>query len=298
MMVVAPSKSDSRQPSSSEKLRPSLRPSLIVIALTTLLVLVTIVVALSRKTQSESPPAVVTTRLQTMPTSFLRRGRAVPQQPNANEEVKSVVQLQVEMEIQAQKLLETITQLEQLVQERINISSSDFNSQTMQMVPEDPAPYRVQVQVSMDNTFVLEINSAQEMPPTVHHFLEMVEDGFWDGATLVYGMGVQSVHAIPKNSRGDAQQEKVASTSTSTSSGGYPNEKYSVCFSNQKGPEFYINLQDNTKDNDDDVSSCFAKVVQGFHVLDTTGGGSAAGGYDNLLDNMRFFKIQQMMRVV
>jgi cyclophilin family peptidyl-prolyl cis-trans isomerase len=198
--------------------------------------------------------------------------------------------VQLEMEIQAQLQ----TQIEQLVQAR---SVSDFNHQ-IQGISEravfskfGQGPYRVQVIMGNSESFVLEMISVKDMPHTLHHFLDMVDYGLWDGATLVHGMGAQSFLAIPRNSRGEyAQQEfdnvQLGSLPFEQESVGYPHEKYTVSFSKQRGPDFYMNLQDDAKHNE--FASCFAKVVEGFDVLE-----KIVGGGDNL-DNMRFFNIEQM----
>lgn len=251
--------------------------------------LVTILVVAISRSDSESP------RLRMTPA--MRRAAAASadfRPEDAAEELLKSVQLDLEKQAQLQ------TQLEQMVQAR---AKSDFDHK-LQGISEKAlfsrfgkGPYRVEVIMANANansesssSFVLEMISVKEMPHTVHHFLEMVEYGLWDGMTLVHGMGVQSVHAIPQNSRGEYAQQKFDNVQLGSlpfeESGGYPHEKYTVSFSKRRGPDFYINLQDNTEHND--FASCFAKVVEGFDVLDRI-----VSGGDNL-DNMRFFDVEQM----
>jgi cyclophilin family peptidyl-prolyl cis-trans isomerase len=267
----------------------SVKMRLVTIGLFTLLI--TLFVALSRmtmSTHSESSPTAQRLRMS----SVMRRTAQEQTESDLRSQVAEeelLKSLQVEMDKQA----ELQTQLEQIVQAR---TASDFDQQ-LQGVSEKAVfskfgtgPYRVEVTMANSEFFVLEMISVKEMPHTVHHFLEMVEYGLWDGMTLVHGMGVHSVHAIPQNSRGEYAQKQFDNVRLGSlpfeESGGYPDEKYTVSFSKRRGPDFYINLQDNTEHNE--FASCFAKVVEGFDVLDRIIDG--AGN----LDNMRFFNIEQM----
>jgi cyclophilin family peptidyl-prolyl cis-trans isomerase len=277
-LVVTPG-SDHPQPSAKLRL----------ITIGQIILLVTIFVALSR-THSESP-AVNRLRMPFAVRRAVQQHKEVDFRSEQAEEEKELIQsMHLEMEIQAQ----IQTQIEQLVQARI---ASDFNhpirgiSEQAVLSKYGKGPYRVEVITGNSESFVLEIISVKEMPHTVHYFLEMVEHGLWDGTILVHGMGVQSVHAIPQTFGGEYAERKFNSVHLGSllfeESGGYSHEKYTVSFSKQRGPDFYINLQDNTEHNE--FASCFAKVVKGFDVLDRI-----LDGGDNLDNNMRFFNIEQM----
>ena len=249
--------------------------------------LMTVFLAFS-STHSKSP--AVQRRLR-MPSAMRRTAQLLKESDLRSEVAEEEFLQSLELEMGKQTKLQT--KLEQLVQTRI---TSDFNQQ-IQGISEKAVfskfgkgPYRVQVVMGNSESFVLEMISVKEMPHTVHHFLEMVEYGLWDGMTLVHGMGVQSVHAIPQTSRGEYAQQIFDNVQLGSlpfeESGGYPHEKYTVSFSKRRGPDFYINLQDNTEHND--FASCFARVVEGFDVLERI-----LDEGDNL-DNMRFFSIEQM----
>jgi cyclophilin family peptidyl-prolyl cis-trans isomerase len=271
-------RSDPRQRTKSVKVRVA------AIGLATLLMIVFL--ALSR-THSEFP----TVQRLRMPSAMRRTAHQLKESDFRSEVAEEELLESLQLEMVKQAKLQT--KLEQMVQER---TASDFDQQ-IQGISEKAifskfgkGPYRVEVVMANSESFVLEMISVKEMPHTVHHFLEMVEYGLWDGMTLVHGMGVHSVHAIPQNSRGEYAEQNFDSVQLGSlpfeESGGYPHEKYTVSFSKRRGPDFYINLEDNTEQND--FASCFAKVIEGFDVLDRI----LDGGDD--LDNMRFFSIEQM----
>lgn len=166
---------------------------------------------------------------------------------------------------------------------------------------------------SPSSFFVLELANLQNMPHTVHHFLEMVEYGLWNGMTLVHGLGVPTIHAIPQTTSGINLSEKMERIQLGhlpfQEQGGFPHTKYTVSFSKKGGPDFYINMNDESESHEDSTSmegnkekeeeeentpssssyaSCFAKVVQGMDVLDRM----VQGG--DPMENMRFIGIESM----
>lgn len=274
----------------------TVKQRLVAIGLATFLMILFVAVSRSTSTSTtthSSPTVVVTSMMRRRSTTEQKQQEQILQANIRSEraEQELLQSLQVEMDQQT----ELQTQLERMVQAR---TASDFTNQLTDISQKavvskfGPGPYRVQVIMANSEIFVLEMIALEEMPHTVHHFLEMVEYGLWDGMTLVHGMGVNSVHAIPQNARGEYAQQQFDNVQLGSlpfeemGVGGYPHEKYTVSFSKKRGPDFYINLQDNTEDND--FSSCFAKVVEGFDVLDRI----IQGGDQN--DNMRFFSIEQM----
>ena len=187
-----------------------------------------------------------------------------------------------------------------------------------------PGPHQISVVVDLDDEqgqssqpkhseFILELAPIDLMPHSVHLFLTQIVEGYWSRGTpaVVINPGhvlqicphpcLESVSLGGKYS-GDPYSEMkkagIDAVSFQEYHPKYPHEKYTIGLAGRphSGPEFYINLVNNTldhgpaeqrkkelgeryedyvkefgEDSDDRVlepDPCFGKVVKGFDVVD------------------------------
>lgn len=187
-----------------------------------------------------------------------------------------------------------------------------------------PGPHQISVVVDLDDEedpssvpkhseIILELAPAELMPHSVHLFLSQVADGYWSRGTpaIVINPGhvlqacphpcLESTSLGGKYSGDPYFEMKKAgmdAVSFQEYNPKYPHEKYTIGMAGRphSGPEFYINLANNTLDHgpveqrkkelgdkysdyvrdtfgetDDKVlepDPCFGKVVKGFDVVD------------------------------
>ena len=157
------------------------------------------------------------------------------------------------------------------------------------------APVHVRVTLSQDilvddrplgSTFIMETAPLDVMPVSIELFLRLVEEGFYDGMTLLHknGEGSTLLHSVPMNSvTGQFIKKPLINKTVLTEekyerelsfaerSDDYPVLKYSVLFSD-KGPHFYINMGYGHRSSGQNSAmareSCFARVVEGKEILD------------------------------
>ena len=150
-------------------------------------------------------------------------------------------------------------------------------------------PHRVEFQVQLphkknsQSKFVVELAPLDLMPHSNEIFLDMVANEAWDNTVFYHHL--QHTHVLaaapvnfgtfePKNHHWKALG--YTGLSFPEYSGDWPHEEYTLGFSG-KGPNFYINALDNSKNhgpgtqNHHDLASdadpCFAKVVWGKQVI-------------------------------
>lgn len=183
-------------------------------------------------------------------------------------------------------------------------------------------PHLVSIIVDLDdeqsesNEIVLELAPLDLMPHTIHLFLSQIEEGYWSRGTpaIVINAGhvlqacphpcLESVSLggnYPGDPYHDMKHAGLDSVSFQEYHPSYPHEKYTIGLAGRphSGPEFYINLLNNTLDHgtveqrkqelgdgyadylkaamegedglDEKVMEpdpCFGKVVKGFDVVD------------------------------
>jgi cyclophilin family peptidyl-prolyl cis-trans isomerase len=164
----------------------------------------------------------------------------------------------------------------------------------------------------MHREFVIELAPVDLMPHSVHLFLSQIAEGFWSRGAVVLNPGhvlqacphpclesVANGGKYPGDPYFDMKSAGIDSVSFQEYHPKYPHEKYTVGLAGRphSGPEFYINLTNNTLDHgpvellkkelgdrysdyvrdtlgansDDKVLApdpCFGKVVKGFEVVD------------------------------
>lgn len=134
-------------------------------------------------------------------------------------------------------------------------------------------------------SFVVETSPVDLMPTSNHFFLDMVTAGIWDNTIFLHHEEVSHVIAAAPV---DSVTQKVKHNQLSylgwigigfpEYTDQFPHKKYTLGFAGQ-GPTFYINTMDNENDHGpggqqghhllpNDADPCFAKVVEGFEVVD------------------------------
>jgi cyclophilin family peptidyl-prolyl cis-trans isomerase len=156
-----------------------------------------------------------------------------------------------------------------------------------------PGPHHVEVEVNFPTHqeenwyFTIELAPIDEMPHSIHTFLELVSRGLFDnGGYSFYSNAVHVIQGGPfsnhltgsdiGNVEERFQESGYASVLFQEYSESFPHEKYTLGFTGRPGgPSFYINTRDNTQDHgpggyaaDGKGDPCFGKVIHGFDVVD------------------------------
>lgn len=162
-------------------------------------------------------------------------------------------------------------------------------------------PHRVQIQLAFNpdgpdlqgtgDSFVIELAPIDEMPHSVHWFLEQVDAGLYDGCSFQPSAG----HVVMGGAIGNFLSEPDFRPRGRFVESGFPNVlfqeasyfphlKYSMALAGQPhgGPDFFVSMQDNTLNH---AEPCFAKVIDGFETVDRMNqspemGADAAHGSD------------------
>ena len=138
--------------------------------------------------------------------------------------------------------------------------------------------------ISPTPKIVLQMASVEQMPHSVHLFLEQVYHKLWDDCAIVINafhilqIGPHSLVDVKDRMKPfvDMKLDKVAFQEYNET---FPHEKYTLGYAGRPGgPDFYINKVNNTKNHgpggqehhalDEEADPCFAKVVSGFDVID------------------------------
>jgi cyclophilin family peptidyl-prolyl cis-trans isomerase len=126
--------------------------------------------------------------------------------------------------------------------------------------------------VAGPNKFVIEMASVDDMPHSVHTFLEMVSNGLLDGCSFILN-ALHVLKAAPLPYDGSPATEKArAFTSLGLESVSFkeyhekhPHKQYSVGFAADGSPSFYINTEDNSEIHAGDP--CFGMIVEGIDAV-------------------------------
>lgn len=177
-----------------------------------------------------------------------------------------------------------------------------------------PGPHRVSMIVELDNNeheVIIELAPINLMPHAVHIFLSQISEGYWTRGTPAIVMNPGHVlqacphpcletkamgGSYPGDPYVDMKHEGLDAVSFQEYHPEYPHEKYTIGFAGRphSGPEFYINLMNNTLDHgpkeavmkkalggiedgdeEEEVDEaamepdpCFGKIVSGFEIID------------------------------
>lgn len=183
-------------------------------------------------------------------------------------------------------------------------------------------PHRFDIHIRFDShlgrddggSITIELASIDDLPHAAHWFLEQVDRKLYDGFSFHRNAG----HVIQAgaNHKNFLNFEHIPSEQKFRDSGfhsllfqeysdKFPHRKYTLGFAGRPGgPEFYINTKDNTKihgpggqqnyDVPSDADTCFAKVIDGFDLVDRMYKLPVKpGSYKALKDNVAILSIRR-----
>ena len=143
----------------------------------------------------------------------------------------------------------------------------------------------IQVEFTLDfpdgregpSSFKVEIASLDLMPNTVYTFLEMVDQGLWDGCSFVM-KAIHVLKAVPLPYEDQTQDPvRTAKIFAAKNLNGpifkeynyaLPHTPYTLGFAGGDIPSFYISTKENTDLHAGDSSGTFGRVVDGFDTLE------------------------------
>ncbi len=180
-------------------------------------------------------------------------------------------------------------------------------------------PHRLEINLRFDShlgfddggPITIEMAPIDELPHAVHWFLEQVDRKLYDGFSFHRNAGhVVQAGAVTNFLSGDRRPSQDGfrnagfhSLLFQEYSDKFPHQKYTLGFAGRPaGPMFYINTVDNTKahgpggqDNHHDPSeadTCFAKVINGFDLVDRMHKLPVEGAHKGLKDNVAITSIR------
>lgn len=137
---------------------------------------------------------------------------------------------------------------------------------------------------TMPSKFTVEMAPLELMPHAVLMFLEMVETRLWDETAFVHHTdhiisATPTVYHSGISKREEFQKAGLLHTAFQEYNEEFPHKPYTLGFSGRPGgPDFYISTLDNSQmhgpggqlnaDLIEEADPCFAKVIQGFDVVD------------------------------
>jgi cyclophilin family peptidyl-prolyl cis-trans isomerase len=182
-----------------------------------------------------------------------------------------------------------IQQRQQGLRHKIETLQSYIQDQSRKQILKKygPGPHKVQFTVQRpsyrEETFVVQMADIDSMPHSVLTFLDMISLGLWDNTMFYYHDSTSHVLAAapvaygtyePKSHHFEALGFK--GNIFAEYNDNYAHEPYAIGFSG-RGPNFYININDNTKqhgpggqsnrDLPGEADPCFGKIVSGVKVV-------------------------------
>jgi len=134
---------------------------------------------------------------------------------------------------------------------------------------------------------VIKLAPVKMMPLSVNQFLQMVEQGLWEGTMFVFQPNHHVIQSSPTDVRTAKSVEDRFDNSDLTYgkylpfpeyTDEYPHRKYTVGFAGGLGPAFYINMEDNTSNHGpggqvenvlhEEAEPCFGEVISGLESID------------------------------
>lgn len=192
---------------------------------------------------------------------------------NDKEEMKVSNIRSMHQMMKAQKRVDTASQQAQLLRERIQAMSLAGIVQKY-----GDGVHRVEFVLEFQDgrdgptTFVIELAPSHLMPHSVETFLDMVSNKLVDGCSFIMN-ALHLIKAAPLPYDGSSAKDKAQSfvdlgldqLAFKEYSERVPHEKYTMGFTADGSPSFFINVDDNTHAHEGDP--CFAKVMQGFDTI-------------------------------
>lgn len=122
------------------------------------------------------------------------------------------------------------------------------------------------------NKFVIELAPSELMPHSVETFLDMVSNKLIDGCSFIMN-ALNLIKAAPLPYDGSSSKDKAQSFADlgldelafKEYSEDFPHQKYTMGFTADGSPSFFINVDDNIHTHEGDP--CFGKVVRGFDTI-------------------------------
>jgi len=146
--------------------------------------------------------------------------------------------------------------------------------------------YHLQFNVLIDDSefsFIVEMAPIDMMPHSVNYVLEMIKAKIWDNSVFTHRSN-HILFAELRDDKGNDKRHLLSENNISTLSfpeynTDYPHTKYTLGFSGRPGgPEFYINVEDNTSSHGpggqahhamhEEADACFGRVIKGQHIVD------------------------------
>lgn len=168
--------------------------------------------------------------------------------------------------------------------------------------------FLVDIPDSGRKSFFIETASINDMPHSVHLFLEQVKNSLWNGCSFI----INAPHILQAGPHTkDASVDKIDSfkkleldtVSFQEYSIAFPHKKYTFGFAGRPGgPDFYINKMDNSDPHgpggqmqqvlEEEADPCFAKVIDGFEVVDELFKTPTAGDHNLVRNSIDIVKVE------
>jgi cyclophilin family peptidyl-prolyl cis-trans isomerase len=173
----------------------------------------------------------------------------------------------------AQKRVDTASKQALLLRERVQaLSLAGISKKYGDGIHHVEFELEFQDGVDGPTKFVIELAPSELMPHSVETFLDMVSNKLVDGCSFIMN-ALNLIKAAPLPYDGSSAKDKAQSFADfgldklafKEYSESFPHEKYTMGFTADGSPSFFINVDDNTHSHEGDP--CFAKVIQGFDAV-------------------------------
>lgn len=213
------------------------------------------------------------------------------------------------------EIVEKYEKREETLYERIQSLQDKIQRESYREVKErfGEGPYFVQFNIILPEevvsdqfpelgSFVIQLATIDQMPHSIHLFLEQVQHNLWaDCAIIINAPHILQIGPHSFSTRGDKLKpfkdlylDKLAFQEYNET---FPHEKYTIGFAGRpSGPDFYINKINNVNNHgpggqghhvlDEEADPCFAKVVEGFDLVDMIFGMKTRGAQNIMKDEV------------
>jgi cyclophilin family peptidyl-prolyl cis-trans isomerase len=151
----------------------------------------------------------------------------------------------------------------------------------------------------------MELATADQMPHTVHWFLEQVDTGMYNFAEFAFTSSAEHVVLAKPVTEGLLErldEYGLYRIMFPEYSSEVEHVKYSVGLSGRPGgPNFYINMDDNSRSHgpggyaaDGSADPCFGRITRGFDAIDRlhSAKGDVEGGWTQLNPNVYILSVK------